>query len=198
MMLYILSEEPSMKKVLDVILPKILPENVNFQILVHQGKQDLENALQSTLPSLSRIPGIRIVITRDQDREDCKAVKQHLTELVGKRCNAPVLYRIVCRELECWFLGDLPAIEKAFPRFKAAKYMNKQRYKDVDEVMDAEAVLLDIIPQYKGRQYLPKIETASQIAPYLIIDGNRSKSFNHFISGIQKLLAQKTPSNINF
>jgi len=33
MILYILSEEPSVKKVLDVILPKILPENVTSVFL---------------------------------------------------------------------------------------------------------------------------------------------------------------------
>ncbi|OQY59094.1 MAG: hypothetical protein B6245_08440 [Desulfobacteraceae bacterium 4572_88] len=159
-----------------------------FHVLVHQGKQDLEKALKSTLPSLSKIPGARIIVTRDQDRGDCKVVKQTLTELVGNRCDAPILYRVVCRELECWFLGDLSAIEKAFPRFNAARYAGKKEYRDVDKIMNADQVILDMIPQYKGRQYLPKLETASKISPHLSIDGNISTSFRHFVSGIKKML----------
>jgi len=129
------------------------------------------------------------VITRDQDRGDCKAIKQHLIKLVGNRFNAPVLYRIVCRELECWFLGDLSAIEEAFPGSRATSYSNKKRYRNVDKVMNADQILLNMIPQYRGRQYLPKLETADSIAHHLTIDGNCSKSFNHFISGIKKLLS---------
>ncbi len=193
MMLYILAEEESLKKVLDVIVPQILPENAGFHILVHQGKQDLEKALKTTVPSLSRIPGVRILITRDQDNGDCKIVKKHLKEIVGNRCNSPVLYRIVCRQLECWFLGDLHALERAYPRFRADHHLNKKNYRDVDSLMNAESLLLDIIPEYKGRQHLPKIETAAKIAPYLDIEQNTSTSFRHFVSGMQKLLTQSKP-----
>ena len=55
--LHIFTEEPSLKIVLETILPKILPENVYFQIYSHQGKQDLERALTLTLPTISKIPG---------------------------------------------------------------------------------------------------------------------------------------------
>jgi hypothetical protein len=57
------------------------------------------------------------------------------------------------------------------------------------ELMDAEAELLDIIPEYSRKEYLPKIEAASKISPHLSIDENRSASFRHFISGIRNLLA---------
>ena len=38
--LHIFTEEPSLKIVLETILPKILSEEVHFQIYSHQGKQD--------------------------------------------------------------------------------------------------------------------------------------------------------------
>jgi hypothetical protein len=107
-----------------------------------------------------------------------------------KNCNAPVLYRIVCRQLECWFLGDLTAVEKAFSRFKAKNYVNKQDYRHVDSVMNAESLLLDIIPEYRERRHFPKIEAAGKIASYLSIDQSNSDSFKHFISGVQKIIRE--------
>ena len=50
--LHIFTEEPSLKIVLETILPKILSEEVHFQIYSHQGKQDLEKALTKTLPTI--------------------------------------------------------------------------------------------------------------------------------------------------
>jgi len=50
-------------------------------------------------------------------------------------------------------------------------------------------MLLNIIPEYKGREHLPKIETAGKVAKYLSIDENRSASFQNFISGVQKLIS---------
>ena len=40
-MLYVFSEEASMKTVLDAIIPKIV-QNVPYQIFIHQGKQTLK------------------------------------------------------------------------------------------------------------------------------------------------------------
>ncbi len=68
---HVFTEERSAKNVFDELLPKILHENVNFRIYPHQGKQDLERALRTTLPTISKLPGSKILITRDQDNEDC-------------------------------------------------------------------------------------------------------------------------------
>lgn len=42
-------EEPSMKNVLDILLPKILPENVTFRVIPHSGKSDLQNSVPKKL-----------------------------------------------------------------------------------------------------------------------------------------------------
>ncbi len=65
MILHVFTEEPSCKNVLGILLPKILPEEVEFRIYPHQGKQDLERALSTTLPAISRIPDSKIIILRD-------------------------------------------------------------------------------------------------------------------------------------
>lgn len=73
--LHIFTEEPSAKKVFDIILPKLLPQNVSYRVYPHQGKQDLGKALKDSVPTISKIPGSKIIITRDHDSSDCKQVR---------------------------------------------------------------------------------------------------------------------------
>lgn len=189
--LHIFVEEPSAKIVLDVLIPKIIPEGVFYQVHSHQGKQDLEHAIKTTVPSISKIPGARILIVRDQDSGDCKKVKQHIKNIIRGKSHAPTLVRIVCRELETWFLGDLKAVSHAYPRVKPQHYVNKADFRNVDAIQNTNEFLLAIIPEYGDRISLPKLEVAESIAPYLYLENNSSESFNQFISGIEKLLVMQ-------
>lgn len=189
--LHIFVEEPSAKIVLDVILPKIIVENAFFQVHSHQGKQDLEHAIKTTIPSISKIPGARILVMRDQDNEDCKKVKKHLLKIIKNKSVSPTLVRIVCRELEAWFLGDLKAVSQAYPRVKPQQYITKSDFRNVDLIQNANEFLLAIIPEYKNRDSLPKLEVAESVAPYLDLANNSSSSFTHFISGVNKLISAK-------
>jgi hypothetical protein len=188
--LHIFTEEESAKILFEAILPKLLPEGVFFNVYKHQGKKDLEKGLRTTLPSISKIPGSRILITRDQDSGDCKDVKTRLNEIAFEFCQCPYLIRIVCHELESWFLGDLNAIKCVFPRVNADAYRNKAELRNVDKVVSPNEYLLKIIPEYNGRKYLPKLETAEKISPYLDLDNNTSASFNISISAIRSLVDQ--------
>ena len=190
--LHIFTEEPSLKLVLETILPKILPESVYFQIYSHQGKQDLERALRTTLPSISKIPGSKILVTRDQDSSDCKDLKQHLIQLIGLNCHCDFFVRIVCRELEAWYLGDMLAIQQAFPRFNANLYKNKAEFRNVDRLQSPNRELLKLIPEYHDRDYLPKLEAAEYISPFLDLENNKSESFNQTINAILKLVNQNS------
>lgn len=187
--LHIFTEEPSIKIVFETILPKILPENVFFQVYAHQGKKDLEQALRKTLPTISRMPNSKVLITRDQDSADCKEVKQQIVELTELNCSCEYKVRVVCRELEAWFLGDMSAIENAYPRFKAENFVNKAEYRNVDSIASPNKVLLRMIPEYQGRSNLPKIETAENIASYLDFSKNNSESFNNTLDAIQQLIS---------
>jgi hypothetical protein len=184
--LHIFTEERSAKNVFDEILPKILPDNVSYNVYPHQGKQDLEKALKTTVPTISRFPGARILIIRDQDNEDCKTVKERIREFIGERCSSPPLIRIACHKLESWFLGDLNAVSQAYTKVRPEKYQNKKQFRNVDSIAHPDRILLSIIPEYKDR--LPKLEVSERISMCLEITGNRSASFNCMIMGIRNLI----------
>jgi len=186
--LFILTEEPSIKNVFDVVLPKILPKHIDFRVLVHQGKNDLEKALTDKIASLSRINGAKILITIDQDANDCKLLKHKLAGLIDKNCTCEYKIRIVCKELESWLLGDLLAIEKAFPKFRSVLFSKKEKMRNVDLIKGKPSeFLLRIIPEFKDRKKMPKLEFSKKVAPFLDINNNTSPSFNHTINAIKNL-----------
>ncbi len=95
-------------------------------------------------------------------------------------CN--IVIRIVSRELEGWFVGDLVAVEKAYPSTKATKYKNKSTFRDPDEA-HAVQELKKIIPGFS------KGEVSQRISLHMNLESNRNKSFNQFIKGLEKLIS---------
>ena len=184
--LYIFTEELSAKNVFDIILPQILPQNVSFNVFSHQGKQDLIKALRTTIPTISKIQGAKILITHDQDSADCKEIKKKLKDVINEKCHCDFFIRIVCKELESWFLGDLEAVEKAYPRFKSSQYKDKANMRDVDSIVNPSYYLCRVI--YSQNKKLPKIEVSQKISPFLTIENNTSTSFQHTISAIKQLV----------
>lgn len=98
-------------------------------------------------------------------------------------CKAvPFKVRIVCHELEAWYLGDLDAIERVFPRFHAASYRGKKKFHQPDECNYPKQELKKIVGEYA------QIATAKAIAPHLNIEDNSSPSFRCFISGVRAMV----------
>jgi Domain of unknown function (DUF4276) len=194
-MIHVFTEEPSAKNVFDEILPKLLPQGFSFRVYPHQGKQDLKRALQNTIPTISKIPGSRILITRDQDAANCVEVKDDILATLNNKCSCPFFVRIVCKELESWFLGDLDAVNKAYPRFKPSNYSGRADLRHVDKIVSPNKFLLRIIPEYSKRETLPKLEASSKIAPYLDIGNNKSESFNQTVNAIRQLTGNTAASN---
>ena len=111
--LVFLLEEESMKALLDVLLPKMLPENTTFRCIPHEGKQDLEKSIPRKLRAW-QTPGTVFIIVRDKDGADCVEIKNRLVNLCQQAGRSDSLVRIACHELESWLLGDLAAVGKAF------------------------------------------------------------------------------------
>ena len=165
-----------------------MPTDVSYVIYPHQGKQDLEKALRATLPTISKIPGAKILITRDQDNEDCKILKSRLLQIVEDNCVCDFRIRIICRELEAWFLGDLTAISKAYPRFKTKSISGKTALRNVDTIQQPSKYLLKQIPEFSKRSSLPKLEVAESVSKNMTIEENKSESFNQTIRAVKELI----------
>ncbi|NEP37014.1 DUF4276 family protein [Moorena sp. SIO3B2] len=184
--LIFLLEEPSMKNVLDQLLPKIIPDEINYICIPHQGKQDLCKSIPNKIKAFQYSPDTRFIIVHDQNSHDCKKLKSELLEIcqtAGKSNN--VMIRIICHELESWFLGNLAAVEKAYnmkPN-SLSKQQSKKKYRNPDQLNSAKQELKRLV-----NEYYPGIHS-KKIAPYLSLTDNTSHSFQVFIKGIKHLLS---------
>lgn len=165
------------------LLPKLFPELREYEhwiIIHHQGKSDLEQSYPRKMKEW-REPGVRFIILRDNDGADCVALKQRLVSKIPN--NAPeYLVRIVCQELEGWFLGDLDAVAAAYPsaaRHKSFKSLSKN---DPDKLTNAS----ELMKQLTGTQ--AKVGRASLIAQHMQPAKNRSTSFQVFVNGLSRFV----------
>jgi hypothetical protein len=179
----ILVEEPSMKEFLTILLPNILNKqwnlNENYFIRSFEGKSDLQKNIPSKVKFLSNWnhEAAGVVIMQDQDSSDCKVLKQKLTDICNQNGDCPKLVRIICKELESWYLGDFLAVNKAYPSFKHQNYINKSKFRIPDNC-NAFDELKKILPEFQ------KVGGAKKIAPFINVQDNKSESFQQTISGL--------------
>ncbi len=178
-----------MENFLRVILPKILPEDyaldTNCFIRPHEGKSDLQKSIRTKIKAWPHYGyPVKVLIIHDQDSNDCKQLKSSLLELF-KDTTIPVIVRIACRELENWYLGDMPAIEAAYPDTKASSLKAKSKYRNPDKLFGAFE--MNELTKNFGKTH------ASRVIPqYMEMDKNNSISFRHLLSGLRKLIDIKT------
>lgn len=178
--LVFLSEEPSIRTLLDGLLPRLFP-GLRFLCVPHEGKQDLEKSVPRKLRAWQE-PGVRFVVIRDNDGGDCRALKDHLLGLCEEGQRRDSLVRIACQELEAWYLGEPEALAEAFADPSLSTLHNKKRYRQPDEILKPSNVLETLIPAFQ------KISGARRMATKLTRDRNRSSSFQALISGIERML----------
>ncbi len=211
-----------MKVALYALLPALLPApTYDFEVFDFSSKERLLAKLPDRLmgyASMIRSGGyddLRVVVLVDRDDEDCRVLKERLEKIsqaagLHTKTTASVLpteifhvvNRIVCEELEAWFLGDLLALQNVYPRL-TARHFNKNHLQDPDSVKGGtwEALLRAL---QKANYYLPplannswKYELAKRVGPYLnltprdSLNGNRSVSFQYFIAGIKAVMQQR-------
>lgn len=174
-----LTEELSMKSTLEVILPKIIP-NIDYIIISHSGKSDLQESIPRKLRAWNKPADF--VILHDKDSADCVVLKDKLLKLCINGKRPDTLIRIVCTELESWFLGDLQAVAKAYNKPTIAKKKDKAKYRNPDTINDASEELERLCGDGG------KITRAKKIAPKMDISQNKSHSLQIFIAGLQKMI----------
>ena len=175
-------EEPSAEEMLKGILPKILPSDIIPQFVVFRGKQDLEKRLVLRLRAWRR-PNTRFVVMRDQDAADCVEVKSTIALLCKQAGKPDALIRVVCKTLESFYLGDLPAVEKAFGINGLANQQRKKKFRSPDDLGNPSEELSKLT-----NQRYQKISGSRTIAPLMSMEQNLSRSFNVLIRGIHHIL----------
>ena len=176
-----------MAETLRGLFPTVFPdwrENENWIPVPHRGKSDLEKSIPIKMRGW-REPGVRFVIVRDNDGGDCSARKKHLHLLTtGVGVNRKrVLIRIVCQQLESWFLGDLDAVQAAYPHAKVSEASLPAKYRNPDTVNNASEEL-ETLTGVSG-----KTTRAGLIAAQMRPERNRSISFRVFLDGVKSMAA---------
>ena len=174
-----LLEEPSMKELLEGLLPRIFP-NLDFICVSHDGKRDLDRSIPIKLRSW-REPGARFVILRDNDGGDCIALKQRIRGLCQGTSHYNAIVRIVCQELEAWYLGAPDALADAFQDNNLRGIKNKPRFRDPDSRPKPSKDMERICPEFQ------KISGARKMGNHLTRQGNTSRSFAVFLDGVEAL-----------
>jgi hypothetical protein len=135
------TEEQSAKEMLQIVLPKILPDNYRLsQIITFEGKSDLDRQIEKKLKNYNT-PNTVFLILRDQDSADCIEIKERLLSKVensGKK-NVSII-RIACHELENFYLGDLLAVERAFNK-KLPQRQTSTKFRNADNLANAKQEL---------------------------------------------------------
>ena len=195
-------EEPSAEAALEVLLPKIVSDNVSRYFHVFRGKAGLLKKLPSLLKAYRKwLPDDwRIVILVDEDRENCVQLKAKLEQAAhdegfitkstaSTKENFQVLNRLAIEELEAWFFGDLTAVRKAYPRVPR-NVEHDAKYRNPDAIKDGTHEALQFLLNAYYTDRLPKIDVAQKIAPYMEPSRNRSRSFQAFVEGLHACVGE--------
>jgi hypothetical protein len=180
MRLVFMVEERSMKEVLERLLPRILPTNLEHPLIIaHNGKSDLVASIPKKLRAWQNADD-KFIIVHDQDSNDCIYLKSELLALCANSRN-DYLVRIACKELESWYFGDLNAVSLAYGK-DFRNLANKRKYRVPDAIANAKEEIYKLIPSHQ------QISGAQKIAQYMDADNNTSHSFNVFVDGVKRMV----------
>ena len=171
-----------MRVLLDGLLPRLFP-GLPFKCVPHEGKSDLERSIPRKLRRW-REPGVRFAVVRDNDSGNCRALKNDLRALCRAGHQDDTLIRIVCQELEAWYLGEPDALADAFNREALRAIAQKARFRDPDAVPRPHEVLERFAPEFQ------KVSGARKMAQHLTRERNRSTSFRIFLAGVEAVAGE--------
>lgn len=151
---------------------------------------DLPMFLRAFDKKLRKLPGAVIIVVLDNDKRDQTEFKRQLKEMSEQ--NMILIDHAFCiavKEMEAWLLGDIKAIEKAYPNAKRTAIKDYVQ----DEIGDTWEILANMI--YPGGMNKlqknaagsygvigeMKAEWADRIGKKMELDQNISPSFNAFM-----------------
>jgi hypothetical protein len=195
----ILTEDQSSKIAMDILIPKLLGNDVTYRIHPYKGIGRLPRDLHTTddpskrqllnqLPRLLRGYGNTpdsgtIVVICDLDDRDKQSFLTELQQVLDACDPKPkALFCLAIEEFEAWYLGDYNAIRAAYPKAKDAVLRN---YKNAS-ICGTWECLADAVYN-GGRKALKKrgwrsvgeekSMWAKMITPHMDVENNQSPSF---------------------
>lgn len=182
-----------MEAFLRELLPRLLGDQITYQVYPSRSKDDLLRKLPARLRGYaSWLPDDwRIVVVVDCDDDECFSLKQILENeaaRAGLRTRAAVggsdwqlVNRIAVEELEAWYFGDWEAVCEAYSGVPLT-LPNRAGFRNPDAIHGGTWERLERILQDAG--YFPtglrKIELARALGRRIDLHRNRSCSFKVF------------------
>ena len=151
------------------------------KVLKHQGVGDLKKSIANKIGN-DPFPSTKFLVLCDADLHDCRTLKASLIEQVPKAKRERTMVRIVCRELEAWYIAQPEALKKSGTL--ARNIWGGTQSRNPDEIVDPKREFLRIAHE-KGQ-----MEHARSIGPHLDPDHMKSASFQHFVKALVKLAAK--------
>jgi hypothetical protein len=175
-----------MKILLEGLLPRLFPGLKvleHFQCVPHEGKSDLDRSISRKLKAW-REPGVRFVVVRDNDNVNCVDLKQRLAKICAEAGRPDTLIRLVCQELESWYLGDVQSLATAFPDISVSVSALRKRFADPDVWQKPSVELKQIAPSFQ------KLSGARTMSAVLSVFDNRSSSCRIFATGVERIAGE--------
>ncbi|MFT4046565.1 MAG: DUF4276 family protein [Solimonas sp.] len=188
--LHVLMEEPSMEEALQILLPRMLRQDIEVRYIQFGDKGNLLRELPKRLRGYREWlpPTAMILVVVDRDEDDCHVLKQQLEGIAAQAGfatkSAPhrsgsfqVINRIAIEELEAWYFGDWQAVRRAYPRMPDLSA--KATYRHVDEIAGGtwEALERELQKHRYFESGLRKREFAREVAAHMEPQRNASPSF---------------------
>jgi len=210
----ILIEDQSGAKAMEILLPKLLGNKASYRIIkgykglghlpkdlkpkTGASKRILLDRLPHLLSGYGRVPnfGCIIIICDLDDRNE----KQFLSDLNGvlNNCNPKpdACFCLAIEEFEAWYLGDLAAVRKAYPKAKDGVLIE---YKN-DEICGTWELLADAVCKGGSRALIKegwqavgkqKSVWAEEISPHMNVDSNISPSFKKMLLRLRSIAVKE-------
>lgn len=164
---------------------------------------DLRMYLRAFDRKLSGMKDTAIVVVLDNDMRDTEMFRKELEILaIESMVFTDHVFCIAVKEMEAWLLGDMEAIEAAYPNVRKGAVKNYTQ----DEIGDTWEVLANAV--YKnglsglrkkaGNAYTEvgkaKKEWADRLGAFMDLEHNHSPSFQYFVSNLKDRIEKSGPS----
>ena len=157
------------------------PTDLEITYLVAGGHSQVRRLIASKLRNW-RKPNTTFVILCDQDSANCVERKAELSKQVPPHHRSNTVVRIVCTELEGWYLTDRSALHAALPALDQTEAWPAALLGPPDAIQ-RPARQIAAITRFR------KTTLAREMGQRISLQPNTSHSFNLFLQTLNQILA---------